>query len=238
MAISSASRTPAFRRARRSRLALGAVLVLAAFGVALPGCGSGTSGSGVRGSGIAASQTRAVAQFSGVELAGDNIVHVTVGGPQSVVVHADSNLISHVTTRVEAGTLIIADTGSYTTKSPMSVQVSVPSLTAVKLSGDGMISVSGINAQRLSVDVPGAGRLSASGTAAQLDVALAGDGSAELDNLLARQVHAVLTGSGFIRVTATTSLDAAVPGTGAIMYGGNPPQVTTNVTGTGTVTPG
>jgi len=48
-------------------------------------------------------------------------------------------------------------------------------------------------------------------------------------------VHALLTGSGLIQVTATTSLDAAVPGTGAIIYGGNPPQVSTSVTGTGTI---
>jgi hypothetical protein len=34
------------------------------------------------------------------------------------------------------------------------------------------------------------------------------------------------------------SLDAAVPGTGAIVYGGNPPRVITSVTGTGTVVPG
>jgi hypothetical protein len=39
-------------------------------------------------------------------------------------------------------------------------------------------------------------------------------------------------------VTATTSLDAAVPGTGAIIYGGSPSRVTTNVTGTGAITCG
>ena len=48
-------------------------------------------------------------------------------------------------------------------------------------------------------------------------------------------MRAVLTGSGLIRVTATTSLDAAVPGTGAIIYGGNPPHLTTSITGTGAV---
>jgi hypothetical protein len=32
--------------------------------------------------------------------------------------------------------------------------------------------------------------------------------------------RAVVTGSGLIRVTATASLDAAVPGDGAIIYGG------------------
>ena len=63
----------------------------------------------------------------------------------------------------------------------MSVEVSVPSLAAVKLSGNGMISVSGIKAQRLTVTLPGSGALDASGTAAQLDVTLSGDGQAQLN---------------------------------------------------------
>ena len=215
-----------------------AVLGLAATALALVGCGVQTTSFGVHGSGAAATQTRAVSRFSRVDLAGGNDVTVVVGGQQSVVVHADSNLIGDVSTRVEAGTLIISDTGSFSTRGPMNVQVRVPSLTAVKLSGDGIMSVSGIRAQRLTVTVPGDGVLSVNGTAAQLDVTLAGDGQAQLSGLIARDVHAVLTGSGVIQVTATTSLDAAVPGNGAIMYGGNPPHVTTSITGNGAVTPG
>lgn len=77
------------------------------------------------------------------------------------------------------------------------------------------------------------------GTVTRLDVTLSGDGQAQLSQLIARDVRdvrAVLTGTGLIQVTATTSLDAAVPGTGAIIYSGDPPQVTTSITGTGTVT--
>jgi Putative auto-transporter adhesin, head GIN domain len=62
-----------------------------------------------------------------------------------------------------------------------------------------------------------------------------GDGQAQLSQLAARDVHAVLAGSGLIQVNATTSLDAAVPGSGMIMYSGNPLHVTTSVTGSGTV---
>lgn len=113
-----------------------AALILAGLGVAAAllgrGAGSsGSSGSAVRGSGVAASQTRALPGFSSLDLAGSNDVTVLVGGPQSVVVHADSNLISNVTTSVVGGTLVIGDTGSFTTRSPMNVDVSVPSLAAL-----------------------------------------------------------------------------------------------------------
>jgi hypothetical protein len=196
----------------------------------------GSPGSGVQGSGIAATQSRALATFSSIDLPGSNNVTVAAGG-RSVVVHADSNLLGNVTTRVVAGTLIIDTTGSFSTKSPMSVEVTVPSLTAVTLSGSGQISVTGIDASQLTVSLPGSGAIHAGGTVTRLDVTLDGSGLAQLDNLVARDVHAVVTGSGLIRVTATASLNAAVSGSGAIIYSGNP-QVTSSVTGSGTVTGG
>jgi hypothetical protein len=118
------------------------------------------------------------------------------------------------------------------------VDVSVPSLTAVKLSGSGEISITRIEARQLIVTLSGRGVLAASGTATRLDVTVGGSGLAQLSNLIARDVRAVVTGSGLIRVTATASLNAAVPGTGAIIYSGQPPQLISNVTGTGAVTRG
>jgi putative autotransporter adhesin-like protein len=222
--------------AHRSRLGLMASVALIASGVVLlPGC-TGSSSPTVQD--FAAAQTRSVAQFSRLDLAGSNNVTVEVGGRQSVVVHADSKVISHVTTRIVGGTLIVADTDDFTSKSPVSVKVSVPSLVALKLSGNGQISVSGIKAQRLTVTISGNGLLDASGSTAQLDVAVSGEGTARLNQLVAGNVRAVVTGSGTIEVTATASLDAAIPGDGAIIYSGDPPLVTTSVTGTGTVTRG
>jgi hypothetical protein len=218
---------------------IAAVLVLATTGIVVLLIHSGSSsGPGVQGSGVAATQTRSVASFSSLNLAGSNDVTVTIGGPQSVVVHADSNLINNVTTQVVAGTLVIGDTGSFTTRAPMSVDVSVPSLTAVNLSGSGRIYVTGISASQLTVTVSGSGLLSATGTATQLDATVTGSGLGQLSQLVARDAHAVVTGSGLIQVTATTSVDATVSGSGAITYSGNPPQVTTNITGTGSISPG
>lgn len=45
-----------------------------------------------------------------------------------------------------------------------------------------------------------------------------------------------MSGSGTIFVTATKSLDGAVPGSGAIVYEGNPQDVTKSVTGSGAIT--
>jgi Putative auto-transporter adhesin, head GIN domain len=215
-------------------LAITVILALAAVVVAALLTRGGAPGSGLQGSGVAAAQSRILPRFSSLDITGSNKVTVDVGGRQSVVIHADSNLMRQVTTRVVAGTLVVGTRGAFTTRSPMSVDVSLPALAAVKLNGSGEISVNGIDEPRLIATLSGSGALYASGTATQLDVTLSGSGLAQLDNLIARDVRAIVAGSGLIRVTATTSLEAALPGTGVIIYSGNP-QVTSSVTGTGSV---
>ena len=192
----------------------------------------------MQGSGVAATSIRALPNFSGIDLAGSDNVTVVAGARQSVVVHADLNLLSHVTTQVIAGTLFIGDVGSFSAKSPMYVKVSVPSLAVLDLSGSGDITVTGVRASRLTVTLSGSGDISASGSVTRLSISISGSGDAQFSGLIARNVDAVVSGSGSIFVTATQSLDAEVPGSGAILYSGNPAHVTTSITGSGAVTPG
>jgi hypothetical protein len=199
--------------------------------------GSTSSTSDTEGSGVAATQTRDVPAFRSVELAGGNNIVIHVGGDRSVVVKADDNLLNRVTTKVQSGTLVIGNTsGSLTAKSPMSVEVTVPTLTALTLAGGGNIIVDGIKAESLTVTLSGSGNVTGSGTATSLGVTLDGSGNVWFTRLAAHNVHAVLSGSGNIFVTATDSLDASVPGSGAISYAGNPQDVTKSVTGSGEIT--
>ncbi len=191
---------------------------------------------GLRGSGVPAAQIRVVPAFSRVELAGSNVVTVHVGGARSVVVHGDRNLLSRVITTVSERRLVIDTIGSFESQTPMRVAITMPSLDALALSGSGMMVADGVRATTLRVTLPGSGLLRVQGTAGRLAVTLDGSGVAELTGLVARDAHAVVAGSGRIDVTATRSLDASIPGTGAIAYGGDPANVATNVSGTGAIT--
>jgi Putative auto-transporter adhesin, head GIN domain len=223
----------------RALLVLAGVVVLAAVVVALIAGGvfDGSSGTLV-GSGVPATEEREVDSFAGVELAGTTAVTIQVGGPQSVVVSADENLLDTVTTQVSSGRLVIGTDGSFTTASPMTVDVTVPSLEGLTLSDTGSITADGIRASELTVSLAGSGLVQASGRVESLDVTLAGSGDAELGGLEARTVRAVLSGTGRIVVHASESLDASVPGTGSITYLGGPVAVTESVTGTGTIASG
>lgn len=211
---------------------LGALVVML-----LGGSSRSTSTSATQGSGVAATQTRAVSAFHSVELAGGNNVVIQVGHEQSVVVEADDNLLRRVTTNVESGTLVIGNTpGSLAAKTPMSVAVTVPALRRLTLAGAGNIVVSGIKAERLTVTLSGSGNVTGSGVARSLAVTLSGSGNAWFARLPANEAHAVLSGSGTIHLTATRSLDASVPGSGTIIYSGNPQDVTKSVSGLGAIT--
>jgi hypothetical protein len=229
----------------RARLVLGIVLAFAFAAIAVvllahyEVFGGSSGSSGIQGSGVAATETRQLALFDKIELAGSNNVTIHVGGKQSVLVHADENLLSRVTTRVLAGGLVIGNTsGTFTTKTPMSVDVNVPSLEGLTLAGSGVIAATGVKTASLTVTLSGSGLLRASGQATHLDISLSGSGDAQLEQLAARDVQAVVIGSGRILVTATRSLDASVPGSGVIVYTGNPGHVTTSITGSGAVTRG
>jgi hypothetical protein len=169
----------------------------------------------VRGSGHAATEARTVPPFTAIDLAGTNAVVVRVGAPRAVAVTADDNLLAHVTTTVRSGRLVIGDAGSFTTRAPMRVAVSVSSLEAVELSGTGSVTVRGAPMRRLDVRLSGTGRL-------------------DLHDLAARDVTVVLRGTGDVRVHATGRLDATLTGTGSIRYSGHP-TVDARTTGTGSV---
>ena len=188
------------------------------------------------GSGVPGTEARVLPPFDGVELAGSTNVRILAGAGQSVVVHADANLLRRVTTSVDSGRLVIGERpGSFTTKSPMYVEVATPSVSSLTLSGSGIVVARRVDSPALTVDLTGSGVIQAAGRATRLTVTLDGSGDARLGELVARRVNAVMSGTGRIAVTATGALDASMPGTGAIVYGGNPPVVRTSVTGTGVI---
>lgn len=194
------------------------------------------SSTGATGSGVAATQTRTLPAFTTVDLAGANVVTVHVGGAQTVTVHGDDNLIKYVTTTVRDGTLAVGQSRTFRTRSPMHVEITVPALDAVTLSGAGVLTVDGVKADHFGVRAPGSGVLVVSGTATTLDATLSGAGDVRLDGLAAHDATATVSGTGRLLVNASHSLDATVSGVGSILYTGNPTVLTKKVTGTGAIT--
>jgi hypothetical protein len=189
----------------------------------------------VQGSGVATAQTREVAPFSAVELKGVNDVTIGVGGEQLVVVRADDNLLERITTTVRGGVLVIDEIGSLAAVTPLSIEITVPALEEVRLSGSGAITVDGHELDALAVALPGAGTIRAAGTVSALDVELAGTGEVDLGELIARDATVTLSGAGSVLVHVAGTLEAHVSGVGTVTYTGDPDRVDRTITGVGSV---
>jgi hypothetical protein len=196
------------------------------------------STSAVQGSGVPVALPRELPPFSAVELAGVNQVTIGVGGEQYVVVRGDDNVVGLITTVVRDGVLVIDQADSVEAVTPLSVELTVPSLDEVRLSGSGAIAVDGHGLDALSVELPGAGVIRAGGTVSRLDVDLAGAGQADLRELVAKDATVAVSGTGAVLVHATSTLEVSVSGTGSVSYWGDPDRVDRAITGVGSVTAG
>jgi hypothetical protein len=210
-------------------------LLAATVAIAITRDDGSESSSGVIGSGVSASETRALPAFTAIDLTGVNDVTIGVGGQQLVTVRGDDNLVPLVTTEVTDGTLVIAESESIDTTSPMSVEVTVPSLDAVRLTGTGVMTVDGHDLEQLTISLAGTGTLRAAGSVSQLDVELLGTGDVELRELVSEVAIVELAGTGDVFVNVTRTLDASLSGIGTIYYSGNPGSVTRKVTGAGAI---
>jgi hypothetical protein len=230
---------------RRARHRIGAVVVAFALGAVavvllarFDVFGGSSASDAAAKQDVAVAQAREVPSFRSVDLAGSNNVSIDVGKRQSVVVNGDRGAVRHVTTVVVGGKLVIGNTPDQpSSKSPMRVVITMPALTALELGGSGVLSATNLIGAPLSVALSGSGIVRASGSATDVGIRLGGSGDIQLEHLVARNVAATLAGSGRILVNAANSLKASVPGSGVIMYVGQPEHVTTAITGSGAVIP-
>jgi hypothetical protein len=213
------------------------IVPLAALALLAAGAACGGSGSSrLEGSGVAAASTRDVPSFTSVELRGIGTVEVRRGSPQKVTVSGDDNVVPLVTTEVEGSTLVVDEkNGNFTTRQPLVVAVVAPELDSSILTGAGELRVTGVSGPGFDASLSGTGKLDVDGSVDTLNATVSGAGSAQLEHLVAGDASVSVSGVGSVHVNATHSLDASVPGAGSVLYDGHPAQVTTNVTGVGSV---
>ncbi len=190
----------------------------------------------INGSGIEHSEIRYLESFDDIKLSGFGTVNVIVGDVQTVQVSTDDNLITLVETSVDNRKLKIKPRPNIHPKTGLRIDITVPQLTAAKISGAGDINVHNMNGKVLELAVSGAGTLSANGNVQHISTSISGAGSAELEELYADSADVSISGAGNAHVYATQSLNARVSGAGNVICDGNPIDVQQRVSGVGGVT--
>ena len=141
----------------------------------LTGCNMG----GVTGSGVKISETRDVPAFAGLELHGSVDVVVSVDEEQSVTIEVDDNLIQFITTEVNDNKLVIGSTQAYNTRMGVHVNIQVPELRSVAVSGSGKVTIKGVTGESFDVRISGSGHATAVGEVQRLAVRVSGSGNAQ-----------------------------------------------------------
>lgn len=216
-----------------SRIAVAAG-ALAALLLTLTAC-SASRDKPIKGSGVETSSQRRLSSFQRVELRGAADVSVSAGKSYSVVVSGDRNLLADITTRVEGGTLVIDQRHDYTSKIGIKLEVAVPRLVAVVLSGSGTVTAGGISGPSFDGTLSGSGKLSVSASVPTIELLLPGSGQITVDDSDAIATHVVIAGSGEVEASGkSTLLWVSIPGSGSVRLDQLPAQkASVSISGSG-----
>jgi hypothetical protein len=198
------------------------------------------TGCGLRGSGVAATETREIASFDAIGIDGGFILiaHVDPAAAQRVELRGDDNIVPEVVTTVTDGKLeLTIDHWLVRPQLDMTVEVRVPSLSAISVSGAADMRVDGLHGERFELAVSGASSSKLSGTIDHFEVESSGANTLDASELHAKVVKIGVSGAGDSEVWASEQLDANVSGAGNVRYHGEPEDVQENVSGAGSVKP-
>lgn len=234
----------------------GVVLLLSALAACDEGIVVDVGGFEVDGNGTVVEETRDVADFDRITLAGEGRVLVSEAQAGSLAIETDENLLVHIETAVRNGTLEIATEAGIDLDPTQSItyRVASPEITgltlagagrielgecdtetfSIALTGAGDIEIGSLAADVLEVDITGAGSVQLAGAVRSQAVSIPGAGSYDGHRLQSERASVTTSGVGSASVWVTEQLNATVSGVGDIDYFGSP-RVTQTVSGVGSV---
>ncbi|WP_210518136.1 head GIN domain-containing protein [Hymenobacter terricola] len=206
-------------------------------------------------------ETRSVGTFTEISLGGSAHVVVKQGSPQSVVVEASKEDLADFETAVKDKQLRLgyrSDNGNmfnHKDHGPVTVYITAPSLTALRVGGSGKLEVEGhLKTEALSLAVSGSGNLQVpqltassvetavsgsgdvvvGGSCGQQEVRISGSGKVKAHELHTETCKARISGSGDAHVYASRTAEATISGSGSVFVAGGA-QLSSVVHGSGRI---
>ncbi|MGJ7916742.1 head GIN domain-containing protein [Massilia sp. LXY-6] len=179
----------------------------------------GSSSGASPGSRLLATEKRTLgASIAEVEVSGPINLNLRQGTRASLEVRGEQRLLANVDTTVEGNTLHIGPRGILLRhRQPIEVNLVLPALEQLSISGTGQHMVSGFSGERIELAVDGSGGLRFNGRYRDIDAGLHGSGEAEITGGNADRVTADVKGTGhMILVGAARELHAEIAGSGEL----------------------
>jgi len=185
--------------------------------------GGRISGDGLKGNGIPGQQVRPLPlQVSSVILSGTGNLRIRIGRTPSATIRVDENLLSNIATSVSGNVLTIAARRSFATMSRVDIEVVLPHLRSVSVSGTGKVSFDEIAEPSFAVHVSGTGSVFGSGAADRLSIDVSDSGDVNLAGLRAKEVRVVSSGASDAAAYASDYAYVRASGAAGVNIAGNP----------------
>jgi hypothetical protein len=210
---------------------------------------------------LADRETRSVGSFTEISLGSSAHVVVKQGSPLSVAVEGSKDDLADFETDVQGGKLRLnfrnQEGKMFNNKShgPVTVYVTVPALTALRVGGSGKLEMSGplqadaltlalsgsgdllvpqLQAKQLETSVSGSGGVMVGGSATSNDIRISGSGKVKAHDLKTETSRARISGSGDAHVYASRTAEGSISGSGSLYVAGGA-QLSSNTHGSGRV---
>ena len=113
-------------------------------------------------------------------------------------------------------------------------RLTVATLDSIAVSGAGDATASDLRADRLTVEINGAGEMTLGGTVDSQAVTISGTGDYNGEDLQSATAKVTIDAAGNAVLQVSDRLDATVSGVGSVEYIGDP-QITKDISGVGSV---
>lgn len=193
----------------------------------------------VHGDGSIVTSERTVSNFSGVDIEGANNVYITYAPTVSVSVKGYDNLVSHYVTEVKDGKLYLHYDDNINVKNDnIQVYITMPSFDALSLSGSCTINATGNydNTDKLFIETSGDGDVNIEDISADAyTIHSSGNSNISTLGVKAKTASVEISGSGTVTLSVQDKLDVHISGSGKVSYQGEPAELNTDISGSGTV---
>lgn len=196
-------------------------------------------------------EDRKVGSFDAINVGYGIDVHLYQSDKTSVAVKAKKEIMEHIITKVENGTLVIKVDNWKRAKGRKDVTIHVPALEEISASGgsdvygkgnwkmnDLEINLSGgsdlemeLTANRIECNASGGSDIDLTGSADKIDINCSGGSDVEAKKFTVKHCTVSASGGSDVEIHATESIDASASGASDITYKGNPSQVKVHSSG-------
>ena len=180
-------------------------------------------------------EDRSLNDFHSIYLLGSIDVNISYSDTSSCTIIGDDNIVEHVKTEVIDHKLTISIDKSYSSKTKISVNLSVMKVKELSVSGSGDIKFQNYKDDTLSLQISGSGDILGDGDVKILRGRINGSGDLLLKGLHSEIVQIDINGSGDAEIWVSSSLSAKINGSGDINYHGSPKSVDSEINGSGDI---